>query len=293
MTPPVGLSLMLDDDFRTAALPLFEEGVVEALEWSFDLGWGPSGVPPWAEALLGHFGDAGRLFGHGVHFSPLSARWEPRQQWWIERFAEECEKRRFQHISEHFGFMTARGFERGSPLPMPCTAASIAIGRERLERMAELAHARVGLENLAFAFGRHDVEAHGGFLRALLEPMDGFVVLDLHNLYCQIENFASGSFDETADALLARFPLERVRELHVSGGSWSEAEGARFRRDTHDDAVPSAVLALLPRVLARAPNVEVVIVERLGGTILDERAAERFRADFLEVSAIVRSAFDA
>ena len=43
--PLVGLSLMLEQDFLLATLPLFQAREVECLEWSFDIGWGPEAMP--------------------------------------------------------------------------------------------------------------------------------------------------------------------------------------------------------------------------------------------------------
>jgi hypothetical protein len=108
----------------------------------------------------------------------------------------------------------------------------VAIGRDRLDRLADAAGAAVGLENLALAMSREDALAQGDLLEALLRPQEGFLVLDLHNLFCQ-----AASFDLDGDVLLARMPLDRVREIHVSGGSWwtGAIDPSRpFRRDTHD-----------------------------------------------------------
>jgi uncharacterized protein (UPF0276 family) len=277
--PRIGLSLMLEDDFREAVLPLFADEVVDALEWSFELGWSSRGVPEWADALLDCYAAEGRLYAHGVHLSALSGAWEDRQERWMDRAAKDLARRRYRHVSEHFGFMTAGAFARGAPLPVPYTKGAVALGRERLARLATIAGGvPVGLENLALAFGAEDVWHQGRFLRDLLEPLGGFLVLDLHNLYCQIENFGVD-----AGALLETYPLPLVRELHVSGGSWSHE---RFRRDTHDGSVPGEVLSLLPRVLERCPGVEVVVVERLGGTLGSADEAAQLRADFMEVRRI-------
>ena len=108
----------------------------------------------------------------------------------------------------------------------------------------------------------------------------GFLLLDLHNLYCQTINF-----DRTLDELLATYPLHRVRELHLSGGSWSGAAKA-IRRDTHDGPVPPELFDWLPRVIARCPNVEAVILERLGGTF-STADDEPFRADYRRLKEVV------
>lgn len=288
MSAHVGLSLMLADDFRRATTPLFEAGVVDVLEWSFDTGWDVDVRAPWAAGLLDHFAAAGRLLGHGVTFSPLSASWQPRQTEWLARLERECGRRQYEHVSEHFGFVTVDGTTDGAPLPMPFSDAAVAVGHDRLQRLAAAARRPIGLENLAFAFSAEDVAAQGAFLEALLAPIDGFVVLDLHNLHCQAHNF-----DIDPGELLESYPLNRVRELHVSGGSWSAAaDGSRVRRDTHDDAVPDEVLALVARALQRCPHVECVILERLGGTLAQPAAAQRLRDDYARLRTLVTEISD-
>ena len=264
---------MLEADFAAATQPLFATGEVEVLEWSFDVGWGRS-VPPWAEQLVSFYSQHQQLLGHGVSFSPLSAEWQTRQTDWLRQLGQEVARRDYQHVSEHFGFMTAGDFHQSAPLPVPRTPATLAIGRDRLARLADTCPCSVGLENLAFAFGQRDVASQGDFLDALLEPVDGFLLLDLHNIYCQ-----SCNFDVDPWSLIESYPLDRVRELHVSGGSWTEArDGQAVRRDTHDGSVPALLFELLPRVLDRCPQVQYVILERLGGTFTNAEA--EFQADF-------------
>lgn len=278
--------MLLEDDLRLAQAPLFAEGIVEAIEWTIDCELGRA-TPPWVEPLLDHYAAAGALYGHGVHFSPLSAIFEPRQAAWLEHAKGALAKRRYQHVSEHFGFMTTPGMTRGVPLPVPYTKGALELGRDRLARLrAATSGAPVGLENLALAMSRDDALVHGEFLDALLEPHDGFLLLDLHNLYCQAHNF-----DVPWGTLLGAMPLDRVREIHVSGGSWYEvatpAGPQPFRRDTHDDAVPDEVFGLLELALPRCPGVEVVFLERLGGTLADASAGEAYREDYRRLVSVV------
>jgi uncharacterized protein (UPF0276 family) len=289
--PLVGLSLMLEDDFVRAALPLFESGEVDILEWSFDVGWSLPALPPWAEELLDHYSRQGRLLGHGVTFSALSGQWTPRQAAWLARLKAELQARQYVHVSEHFGFMTAGNFHKSAPLPVPVTQASLRLGQSRLQMLRDLGIEHVGLENLAFAFGRQDVADQGRFLAELLRPVNGFLLLDLHNLYCQSCNFGI-----TIEALMDSYPTKRVRELHISGGSWSSVSsshgraGERVRRDTHDGPVPEEVFAAIPQALARCPGAKAVIFERLGGTISSPRDEGQFQDDFRRLRDVVRSA---
>jgi uncharacterized protein len=180
----VGVSLMLEEDFQLAAQPLFESHQVDIVEWSFDMGWGCP-LPTWLQQTLMDFSAQNKLIGHGVSYSPLDASQTARQFEWLSQLRHEVAHHCYQHISEHFGFMGGGNFHLASPLPVPRTPTTVAIGQQRLRELAEVAQVPIGLENLAFAFNLRDVQSQGPFLDALLEPVDGFLVLDLHNLYCQ------------------------------------------------------------------------------------------------------------
>ena len=112
--------------------------------------------------------------------------------------------------------------------------------------------------------------------------MGGFVLLDVHNLYCQVENFGIDPV-----TLINSYPLDLVQEIHLSGGSTSQSEGRReIRRDTHDGAVPDAVFDMAKLALLRCPNVKAVILERLGDTIEGEQGGVQFREEFTRLLAM-------
>jgi hypothetical protein len=116
--PWLGLSLMPEAGFAAASAPLFREQKIDAVEWSFDMGWGQP-IAPWLDALLTFFSEEGRLFGHGVSMSPLSVMATPKRTAWLERFEAEMKTRRYLHVSEHYGCMTTPRFSSGAPIPMP------------------------------------------------------------------------------------------------------------------------------------------------------------------------------
>lgn len=283
--PLIGLTLMIEPAFFEAAHPLFAAGEVGVVEWTFDVGWGAIAPPVWAENLLDFYSSQKRLLGHGVSYSPLSAAFSERQQRWLQCLKMECERRSYRYVSEHFGWMAAGKFHQGAPLPLPRTKETVEIGVENLKRIAEASNLPVGLENLAFAFGKSDVAEQGLFLEELLAPVDGFLILDLHNLYCQAFNFQI-----PAEELLETYPLARVRELHVSGGSWSSFENngktEQIRRDTHDDKVPPEVFDLLAVAIKKCPNLETIIFEQIGSTLNAAPAAQQFRDDFRKIKQI-------
>jgi uncharacterized protein (UPF0276 family) len=282
--PHVGLSLMLEPAHRDAVLPLFEAGIVDAIEWSFDHAWAEGGEPEWASALCDHYAAHDRLWGHGVAASPGSAEPEPRQSLWLERFARDIERRSYRGVSEHFGFMVAGDRDGGAPLPVPAGPGAVAVLVRALERIAAVARVPVGLENLALALHERDALEQGPLLAEVLARVDGYLVLDLHNVWCQSVNYGLD-----VDALVATYPLERARCMHVSGGSWWTIPGTdvTLRRDTHDGDVPNEVLALVERLVPQCAALECIFLERLGDTIPDARAAERLRADFQRLQALV------
>lgn len=282
------LACNLNSHLLQASLPLLEAEAVEAIEWSFDTLYQQKQVPDWFNELLQAFGNAGRLVGHGVFFSLFSGRWSVAQEKWLADLAIMSARYHFDHVTEHFGFMTGADFHQGAPLSVPLTPTTLAIGQDRLKRLQDAASCPVGLENLAFAYSVEDVKRQGEFLNQLIEPVNGFLILDGHNLYCQSQNFNLSN-----EELLNLYPLQRVREVHISGGSWvasGSTPGRTIRRDTHDDAVPDAVFTWLTKAISRCPNLRYVVLEQLGSGLMTEEAQQQFRADFERMSAIIRAA---
>ena len=276
----------LDASILAACLPLMEESRVEAIEWSFDALFREKQIPSWFRDLLTVFGAEKRLIGHGVFFSLFSGKWQQGQEDWLRQLKQTCAVFQFDHITEHFGFMTGKDFHHGAPLNIPFTPSTLAIGRDRLKRIYDACRCPVGLENLAFSYSLDEVKRHGSFLEQLLEPVNGFIILDLHNLYCQIHNF-----DIAFDDIIALYPLDKVREIHISGGSWDDAlanPGRKVRRDTHDDAVPHEVFQLLKMTIERCPHLKYVVLEQLGNGLSTDESRKSFYNDFLEMENICK-----
>ena len=276
----------LDDNILRASLPLFASDRVQAIEWAFDSLYQQEETPAWFTELIQTFSDANRLIGHGVFFSLFSGHWSVNQTSWLNHLTALASRFRFDHITEHFGFMTGRNFHQGAPLSVPLTSATLAIGQDRLHRIQQAVNCPVGLENLAFAYSLEAVMQQGDFLHRLITPLNGFIILDLHNLYCQAMNFRV-----SIDDLLQAYPLDRVREIHISGGSWSPSSSnpdRPIRRDTHDDAVPDAVFGYLADAMPRCPNLKYVVLEQLGSGLTTENDRRLFSDDFLKMDGLVQ-----
>lgn len=94
------------------------------------------------------------------------------------------------------------------------------------------------------------------------------------------------NFQLSATEIFSLYPLERVRELHLSGGSWSHHGTATIRRDTHDQAVPEPVFELLKLALQKCPQAEAIILERMGNTLNSKQEQLQFRQDFAHIRQI-------
>ncbi len=286
MKPLVGISLMPETEFLNAALPLFLNNEVEVLEWSFDTFKNEKSKPEWLNQLLKEYSDNNRLIGHGVRFSLFDAKFTNRQTQWLNQLKREVEKCKYKHITEHFGFMSSNNFHEGTPLPVPLNKNTLAVGINRLQSIQQAAGLPIGIENLAFSFSIDDVKKQGEFLDKLTKPLNGFLILDLHNIFCQANNFGSEILD-----IVKSYPLSKVKEIHISGGSWQKSVYTKnikkVRRDTHDEKIPKEIFNVLPIVLNLCKNVEYIIFERLGHTLNEEKEQKQFRKDFQKIKKVV------
>ena len=283
--PLLGLSMMPEAEFVSAALPLLENNSVEVLEWSFDTLFNTN-EPDWLRDLLNFYAENDRLIGHGVYYSLFDAQWTDRQEIWLSRLKDEVSKRNYNHITEHFGFMNTENFHQGVPLPVPLHPITLQIGQDRLQRLQDAVNIPVGIENLAFSFCLDDVKEQGIFLEKLIDNSGGFLILDLHNMYCQ-----SCNFDVDIQEIIKLYPLQKVKEIHLSGGSWQESVYGKkmIRRDTHDHTIPEEIFAILPFVLSHCENLEYIIIERLGHTIKTKEEEDDFFSDFMRVKTMIDS----
>ena len=210
----------------------------------------------------------GRPFSaHGVGWSPGSV--DPyrggRRARHLDAIARTHAAFEFDWYTDHAGATELAGENLALPLAMPWTRAMADHVRDGLRALADVVPT-VGLENAALYYALGDPLDEPAFLARALDDPRAHLLLDLHNLVVNADNLG---FDP--DEWLARAPLEKVIEVHVSGGSVSEHEwlpGARtMRLDSHDHAVPAEVWRRLAEVAPRCPNLRAVTLERMEGTV--------------------------
>ena len=214
---------------------------------------------------LGH--ETGLPFvAHGVGISMGSSPRDPRRdQRWLLRLKADQLQFRFQWYTDHLGTTVVEGNEVALPLPLPHTEAASQATRAGLALMHS-AVPIVGLENSAFYFHAGDPLEEASWIARVLEHSSARLLLDLHNVHTMATN---AGFDPRA--YLDRLPLERVIEMHVSGGSNSDSRWLRsgrvLRLDSHDGPVPEAVWDLCAYSRPRCPNLRGITLERIEGTV--------------------------
>jgi uncharacterized protein (UPF0276 family) len=266
----VGFTLQPDEEFLERAAPLFEHAdyfeVAPETLWFADARGSlqPNGFWHRFAALA----ERGRRFvAHGVGLSmgTNAASDRPRQRRWLERMAEDHGRFRFEWWTDHLGASSLDGLALTLPVALPMTPRAAAIVRGRLAQMQSIV-GDVGVENTVAYFTLGDPLDEPRFLRACLRAPGSHLLLDLHNLYTMALNCGFAP-EHYLDAL----PLERVIEIHLSGGSMSLPEwlpsGVSLRLDGHDDAVPEPVWALAEQIVPRCPSLRGITLERMEGTV--------------------------
>jgi len=147
-------------------------------------------------------------------------------------------------VSEHIALVRAGGMEAGHLLPVPRTREAVdAVVANVRRAQAALGGVPLALEPIAALFdwpGPELTEAQ--FLTEILDRTGCALLLDIANVYANARNRG-----EAPTALLDGLPLERVAYVHVAGGT----EQGGYYHDTHTDAVPPEVLALVKELCAR------------------------------------------
>lgn len=285
MKTRLGLSLQPDRRFLEGTRRIAEEWA-DFFEVAPEQLWEPG---PRAGDLHRLFLEIKRRSGkpfvaHGLALSPGTAGEDARFEAWLDAIRSDQEAFGFEWYSEHLGFTEAGGWNAALPLPLPMTEEAVAAVSARMRRLREIVPT-VALENQAtyFTLGPHERE--GEFLNRICRESGCFLLLDLHNAYTQCVNFGMNLRE-----YLAPLDLSRVIEIHLSGGSESEAgwlPSARvFRLDSHDGPVPEEVWKAFEWALPRCPNLRGVVVERIAPSLRPEDVPG-FEAEFRRAMEIL------
>ncbi len=155
-------------------------------------------------------------------------------------------------VTEHAAFVRASGVEIGHLSPLPFSREAVSVLRKNVERARRhIPDVPLLLENIAWPFRPPGDELDEGTFHAMVADATGCdLLLDLGNLLANAKNAGEDPF-----ALLARYPVERARMIHLAGG----VTRGGFTYDTHAHAVPDEVFALLDAALARVGEIPIIL----------------------------------
>lgn len=160
-------------------------------------------------------------------------------------------------VSEHVAFTRAGGREIGHLTTLPFTREAVRVVARNVAAVRRfLPDVPLLLENVAWSFRWPEDElSEGEFYCAVAEATGCDLLLDVANLYANA--FNSGL---APAALLSQHPLDRVRIVHLAGGTVAEG----FYEDTHAHPVPDAVFDLLGRLIEAVGPVPVILERDAG-----------------------------
>ncbi len=147
--------------------------------------------------------------------------------------------------------------DRGHMLLLPpvLTAASAAAMAQGVRRLRAATGLEILPENPPGAVFVGDMELLD-FFALLAEEADTGLLLDCAHLAMYQRAMGRSPTDGLAD-----FPMERVIELHLAGGSVQSAGGFSWVEDDHGVQVLPETWAIFRAVVARAPNLRAVVIE--------------------------------
>ncbi len=280
LPPPLGVGLVLHPNLEyLAQCDALIHSEVDFFEVSPETCWQTNhatGLPqasPWLARFVDLKNKTRRpIVGHGLCLSPGTAddsdRERRRLAAWVECIRQDNAQLEYLWYTEHLGWATDGAIVPDLPLPLPPTDESVQTVCRRLGMLKSVLPL-VGFENQVSYFNFGDARDQPAFWNRMTHEGNLWLLLDLHNAYTECQN-AGADLDEYLDAI----DLDRVIEMHLSGGSESDpgwlASGATMRLDSHDAPVPEVVWRAYERLRPRCKNLRGVVVERLDGTMSDD-----------------------
>lgn len=211
-----------------------------------------AGGPPHAQ--LGKLRQDYALSLHGVGLSIGSV--QPLDKAHLSRLKIVCDRYEPESFSEHLAWSTHDTVFLNDLLPLPYTNETLASVADHIDQVQETLKRQMLLENPAtyLLFAESTLE-ETEFLAEVVRRTGCGLLLDVNNVFVASTNHNMDPRD-----YLARFPIDAVREIHLSGHSETvDDAGAPLLIDSHDTPVKDPVWALYGALIARTGPVATLI----------------------------------
>jgi hypothetical protein len=211
-----------------------------------------AGGPPHAQLAKLHENYA--LSIHGVGLSIGSPR--PLEREHLARLKVLVERYQPESFSEHLAWSSHGEAYYNDLLPLPYTEVMLARVSEHVDQVQSALGRQMLLENPStYVLFAESTIPEVEFLRAISERTGCGLLLDVNNVFVSAKNHGTDAL-----AYLERFPLERVKEIHLGGhDEQADDTGAPLLIDAHGTPVVEPVWALYEHVISRAGPVATLI----------------------------------
>ncbi|MDK4713658.1 DUF692 domain-containing protein [Rhizobium sp. CNPSo 4039] len=203
-----------------------------------------AGGPPHAQ--LGRLREDYAISIHGVGLSIGSM--QPLDKEHLARLKIVCDRYEPESFSEHLAWSTHDTTFLNDLLPLPYTEATLAQVCTHIDQVQTILGRQMLLENPAtyLLFEESTIE-ETEFLAEVSRRTGCGLLLDVNNVFV-----AATNHQMDARAYLKRFPVQWVREIHLSGHSETvDDAGALLLIDSHDTPVKDPVWALYAELIDR------------------------------------------
>jgi len=161
--------------------------------------------------------------------------------------------------SEHLGYTTVDGVNLGTMLPLPRTDEALELVSQRVMEIQGRYGLPFLLENVAHVLPTPgQAYSPAAFLNALVEGTGCYLLLDIYNLECDVQNH-----DLDLDAFLDELNLNAVWELHLANG----VEHRGLQLDVHSNPTRQSTLEIARDVVHHAPALRAVTFELLSQAV--------------------------
>jgi len=190
------------------------------------------------------------LIPHGLSLSVGAA--EPVEEDYLRHLARLVSRIGAPWWSDHLAMTRAGRIDIGHLAPIQQSEKMIAVVCENIARAKSRVAAPFIIENIAYTLrlpGAQMSEAE--FLSQVVERTDCGLLLDLMNLHANSRNHGYDAYE-----FLSAIPLERVVQVHIIGGHYSDG----VLIDSHSQYTPEEVWKMLEFVAHRA-KIKAVLLE--------------------------------
>ncbi len=166
----------------------------------------------------------------------------------LGRVKAVCDRYDPDSFSEHLAWASHGGAYLNDLLPLPYTAATLAVVCAHVDQVQAALGRRMLLENPAtyVTFAESDIP-EVAFLAEVVARTGCGLLLDVNNVFVSAVNHGTD-----AAAYLAGFPMAAVGEVHLGGHAAEDMPDGPLLIDDHGAPVADPVWALYADVIARA-----------------------------------------